>query len=70
MSLLRFSVLTLLGSGLWNTLLVLGGYALATQYALIERYSTVLDYLVVAAVVVALVLLIRRRLRKRRTARR
>jgi membrane protein DedA with SNARE-associated domain len=70
MSLLRFSVLTLLGSGLWNTLLVMGGYVLATQYALVERYSAVLDYLVVAAVVVALVLLIRRRLRKRRAARR
>ena len=70
MSLLRFSVLTLLGSGLWNTLLVGGGYALATQYALIERYSAVLDYVVVAAVVLALVLLIRRRLRRRRAARR
>jgi len=70
MSLLRFSVLTLLGSGLWNTLLVVGGYALATQYALIERYSAVLDYVVVAAVVLALVLLIRRRLRRRRAARR
>jgi membrane protein DedA with SNARE-associated domain len=70
MSLLRFAVLTLLGSGLWNTLLVMGGYALATQYALIERYSAVLDYVVVSGVVVALLLLTRRRLRKRRAAHR
>lgn len=68
MSLLKFSVLTVLGSGLWNALLVAGGYALGTQYALIERYSTVLDYVIVGAIVIAVVLMLRRRFRKRHSA--
>lgn len=70
MPLLHFAGLTLLGSALWNTVLVLLGYALGTQYELVERYSAVLDYLMVGAVVVAVGLLVRRRLRKRRAARR
>ena len=70
MPLLRFSVLTLLGSSLWNALLIGGGYALGTQYAVIERYSSVLDYVVVAAVVLSIALLARRRLRKHRAAHR
>lgn len=65
MSLLRFFLLTLLGTSLWNALLIGGGYALGTQYAVIERYSSVLDYVVVAVVVLAVALLARRRWRKR-----
>lgn len=68
MPLVRFTLLTLAGSLLWNTGLVLGGYALGQQYALVERYAAVLDYAVIAAAVVALMLLIRRRVRKRRAA--
>lgn len=70
MSLVRFTVLTLAGSALWNSLLIGGGYALGTRYAMVERYSTVLDYVVVVAVVLSITLLVRRRLRKRRAARR
>ncbi len=70
MSLPRFTLLTLAGSALWNSLLIGGGYALGTQYAMVERYSTVLDYVVIAAVVLSIALLVRRRLRKRRAARR
>lgn len=66
MSLPAFTVLTVVGSALWNGLLVGAGYALGTQYRLIERYSTVLDYAVVAAVVLTIGLLVRRRIRKRR----
>lgn len=68
MPVLRFSVLTALGSGLWNSLLVGAGYALGTQYALVERYSAVLDYVVVAVLVLAVALLVRRRVRRRRSA--
>lgn len=70
MSLLRFTALTVLGSATWNTVLVGAGYALGTQYALVERYSGVLDYLVVALLVLAVGLLARRRVRRRRAARR
>ncbi len=68
MPLLKFSVLTVLGSGLWNVLLIGAGYALGTQYALVERYSSVLDYIVGGVLVLVVALLVRRRLRKRRGA--
>jgi membrane protein DedA with SNARE-associated domain len=68
MPLPKFSVLTVLGSGLWNSLLVGAGYALGTQYALVERYSTVFDYVVAGVIVLAVALLVRRRLRTRRGA--
>ncbi|MPZ29350.1 MAG: DedA family protein [Micromonosporaceae bacterium] len=68
MPLLLFTVLTLLGSAMWNSLLIAGGYLLGTQYAVIERYSTVLDYTVAGAAVLAVALLVRRRWRKRKRA--
>ncbi len=68
MPLLKFSILTVLGSAIWNALLIAGGYALGTQYALVERYANVLDYVIMAAVAVAVALMVRRRFRKRRIA--
>lgn len=65
MPLLKFTVLTALGSGLWNSLLIAAGYVVGTQYALVERYTRVLDYLVVAAVVIGVALLLWRRVRTR-----
>jgi membrane protein DedA with SNARE-associated domain len=62
-----FSVLTVLGSGIWNSLLILGGAALGTQYELIEAWTAWIDlamYVVIAVVVVALVV----RAVRRRTA--
>jgi len=48
MPLVRFTVLTVLGSGLWNGLLVGLGVALGTQYAVVEQYGHYLDYAVYA----------------------
>ncbi|WP_345713660.1 DedA family protein, partial [Kineococcus glutinatus] len=49
MSLLRFGLLTVAGSALWNGALIALGLALGTQYELVERYSQWLDYAVYAA---------------------
>lgn len=68
MHLATFSVFTILGSGLWNSLLVLGGAALGTQYERVEAYTEWIDravYLAVAVVVVAFVV---RRVRRGRAA--
>jgi membrane protein DedA with SNARE-associated domain len=51
MPFLRFSVLTLLGSAIWNSVLILGGYALGSQYALIAEYSDYLNYALYAGLV-------------------
>jgi membrane protein DedA with SNARE-associated domain len=68
MPLLPFVVLTLLGSLLWNTLLVGTGYALGTQYERVEDYLAYLDYVVFAAIVVALGWWVVRKRRQRRAA--
>lgn len=48
MSLGSFVVLTALGSAIWNTLLVAGGYLLGSQWRTVGRYSDWLNYAVLA----------------------
>ena len=64
MPLATFSLFTVAGSGVWNSLLVGMGAALGTQYALVERYSHVLDYVVYAALAALLGWLVVRRVRR------
>ena len=64
MNLATFSVFTIAGSALWNTLLVSLGALLGTQYELINEYSRWLNYAVYAAVGVVVVLLVVRRVRR------
>ena len=66
MSLARFTVLTTIGSLIWNAVLVGAGYALGTQWRTVERYSEVLDVVVYTAIVASVVLFVVRQLRKRR----
>jgi len=64
MNLLTFSIFTIAGSAVWNTLLISVGAALGTQYELVNRYSTYLNYAVYAALAAGIVLLIVRRARR------
>ena len=59
----RFFAFNLVGTLFWVSLLTLLGYALGTQYALVDRYSS---YLTVAFVVVVAVLVARRVVKVRR----
>lgn len=68
MGLVRFTLLTLVGSAVWNALLVGGGMALGTQWRLVEQYSGVLDIAAVVAVVAVIGWLVLRRVRRRREA--
>ncbi|WP_432536310.1 DedA family protein [Kineococcus arenarius] len=69
MRLWKFSLLTVLGSGLWNGLLIGLGMALGTQYRLVEQYGQYLDYVFYAVVAGLLALAVRRRVRRRRAER-
>ncbi|GAB2927645.1 hypothetical protein GCM10027047_25490 [Rhodococcus aerolatus] len=69
MPVLRFTLLTTLGSLAWNALLVLAGAALGTQYELVERYAGWLNTAVYAAAGAFVVWLVVRRVRKARAAR-
>jgi membrane protein DedA with SNARE-associated domain len=66
MNLVVFSVFTLLGTVLWNGLLIGLGAALGTQYELIDEYSQWLDVAVYTAIGAVLVWLVVRRLRRGR----
>lgn len=64
----RFSAFTILGSGVWNGLLIGLGAALGSQYELIDRYAGVLDWIVIGGLALLLVGLIVRRIRRARAA--
>ena len=66
MPLLRFSLFTLLGSAVWNGLLIGLGALLGTQYELVNRYSRVLNWTVVAVLIAVVVWLVVRRIRRAR----
>ncbi|MCE0508437.1 DedA family protein [Microbacterium sp. KSW4-16] len=64
MNLVTFSLFTIIGSGLWNTLLLGVGAALGTQHEQLEQYLGYLDYAVYTAIAIALVVLVVRRIRE------
>jgi len=69
MNLVRFSLYTIIGSGLWNTLLIGAGALLGTQHEKLEAYLGYVDYVVYSAIAVAMVVLIVRRVRESRSPR-
>lgn len=68
MPLASFTLFTVVGSGLWNALLILLGAALGTQYELIDRYAKYLDYAVYAAIGGVVLWLVLRAVRRRRAS--
>jgi membrane protein DedA with SNARE-associated domain len=65
MPMLRFLLLTALGSAAWNALLIGAGYALGASWHDVGRYSDWLNYTVVALLVIAVATFFARRLRTR-----
>jgi membrane protein DedA with SNARE-associated domain len=61
-----FSIFTIAGTAVWNLLLIGLGALLGTQYELIDRYSTILDYVIYAVIGGLIVWLVVRRLRRAR----
>ena len=66
MGLATFSIFTVAGSGVWNGTLIGLGVALGTQYALVDRYSTYINYALYAVLAGLLVWLVVRRVRRAR----
>jgi membrane protein DedA with SNARE-associated domain len=66
MPLLRFTLLTAAGSGIWNTIFVLAGFFLGENWALVEAYAGVFQKVVIAAVAVGVTVFIVVRVRQRR----
>lgn len=66
MPLWLFSVLTVIGSAIWNVLFVGLGFLLGDRWNQVGDYSDLLNYLVIGAVVLVVAVIAARRLRRRR----
>ena len=65
----RFVLLTGIGSLVWNSLFVIAGFLLGESWPVIERYTDVLQYIVVAGVAAAVLWFVVARVRALRTGR-
>lgn len=63
-----FTLLTAIGSGVWNCLFIGGGYALGTRWRDLEAYSRWFDYAILALFAAAIGLWVVKKVRKRRRA--
>jgi membrane protein DedA with SNARE-associated domain len=68
MPLWRFVLYTIVGSGVYNLVLVGLGYVLGSRWKTVEQYSTYLNYAIYAAILVAVGLFALKRVRGRRAS--
>jgi membrane protein DedA with SNARE-associated domain len=68
MKLGQFTLLTALGSGVWNCLFVGGGYALGSRWQQLGTYSGYFDFAILAFFAIAVGSWVTKKLRKRRRA--
>jgi membrane protein DedA with SNARE-associated domain len=66
MDLWRFSVLTVIGAGLWNTFLTVVGYRLRQNWELVIKYSKVVDDFMIILILILIALYIYRHIHKKR----
>ena len=65
----QFTLFTAIGSGVWNSIFVGGGYALGSKWQQVERYSHWFDYAIGAFFAIAVGSWAVKKLRKRAAAR-
>lgn len=68
MSLGKFTLLTALGSGIWNSLLVGAGFVLGAQWVAVEGWISTYQHFVIGAAVLAVVAWLVVKIAKRRSA--
>lgn len=56
MNVLKFSLYTILGAGIWNTFLILVGFSLGINWQKIEQYTKYLDYIFALAIIAAFII--------------
>ncbi|SDM97243.1 membrane protein DedA, SNARE-associated domain [Lentzea albidocapillata subsp. violacea] len=67
MPVLKFTLYTAAGSLVWNTALILAGYALGDNYELVDRYLGWVSTVVLAALAIAIVWFVVSRVKARRS---
>lgn len=68
MPLWKFVALTTAGSLIWNTGLIVAGYALGESWQLVDQYAGWFQYVVLGLIVLATVVFVTRRVREQRRA--
>jgi len=63
-----FTLLTAIGSGVWNVLFVGAGYLLGSQWQQVEKYSNWFNYVIYALIVGSVVWWVAKKMRQRRAA--
>ncbi len=63
----QFAVLTTIGSGVWNSIFVGGGYLLGSRWQKLDQYSSYVEYALYAFFAVSIGLWVTKKLRKRRS---
>jgi membrane protein DedA with SNARE-associated domain len=58
MNLVKFSVYTIVGAGIWNAFLTYIGYILRENWTIVRKYSEIVDIFVVALLIIGLVYLL------------
>lgn len=66
----KFLSLTIAGSAIWNTIFVLAGYYLGENWAIVEDYAGIFQYIVIAVVLLLMAWWLTNRVRAIRTRRR
>ena len=66
MNIWKFSILTLIGAGMWNTFLAWAGFYLKQNWELVMEYSKIVDIVVLAILVLLVALFVYRHVRKHR----
>jgi membrane protein DedA with SNARE-associated domain len=55
MNLWKFSIYTVIGAGIWNTLLTVAGFFLQENWKEIMKYSHIIDYFIVGALLIVII---------------
>ncbi|MEI6854324.1 MAG: DedA family protein, partial [Bacteroidota bacterium] len=55
MNLWKFSIYTIIGAAIWNTLLTVAGYYLQENWGEIMKYSHIIDYFIVAVILIVVI---------------
>ena len=69
MNIVKFSVYTIMGAGLWNSFLAYVGYVLKENWTVVRSYSEIVDVIVVAGLLIAGIIFIRQHLKHARSRR-
>lgn len=65
MPLVKFTIYTILGAGLWNAFLTYLGYLLGSNWTVIRKYSEAIDIVLLIVIAATIIYLLRRRRHKR-----